>query len=217
MEDRDRGPSAHQLPSLNLEQTLPEAAPSAALGEGNRPNIRSPVQFVAHGTPPPDIPPLVEDAVHLIMYLSGSGANPRAETISAVFAAKKAIQEDTWCTDVASSFFEAFSELSKQATPVTAQSLAESESVLVGRKIKHWDLVVWVLLPILMLLSALSYANSRFAASADKLIQQSYTVEKPGSVPAIPANADGGAPTAAPRGLIWKISKTSPRCRSERV
>jgi hypothetical protein len=43
---------------------------------------------------PEDIPPLVDDAIDLIVYLAGSGDPPRPENISAVFTAKKAIEEN---------------------------------------------------------------------------------------------------------------------------
>jgi hypothetical protein len=96
--------------------------------------------------------------------------------------------------EVGSSFLEAFSELSKQAKPVTAKSLLESESKGAKGSINRWSLVVWLLLPILVILSALSYANGRFAANADQLIQFSYQVEEPGFVPPVPRADNTGAP-----------------------
>src|SRR6516165_7087695 len=85
------------------------------------------IPIVGQDTPtstvPDDIPPLVEDAIHLIVYLTGSGDNPRPETVTAVFTTKKAIQEGAWSIEIGSEFLEAFSELAKQAKPVTARSL----------------------------------------------------------------------------------------------
>jgi hypothetical protein len=77
---------------------------------------------------PDDIPSLVKDATRLIVYLTGSGENPRSETISAVFAANKAIDENAWSIEIGRAFLEAFSELAKQSRPVTAKSLLESDS-----------------------------------------------------------------------------------------
>lgn len=91
-------------------------------------------------TVPDDIPPLVEDAIHLIVYLTGNGDNPRPETVSAVFTAKKAIQEGAWSIEIGRKFLEAFSELAKQAKPVTAKSLLESESKRAKYSINRWKL-----------------------------------------------------------------------------
>jgi hypothetical protein len=152
-------------------------------------------------TVPDDIPPLVEDAIHLIVYLTGSGDNPRPETVSAVFTAKKAIQEGAWSIEIGRKFLEAFSELAKQAKPVTARSLLESESKRAKSSINRWSLVVWALLPILVILSALSYSNSRFATNAEQLIQLSYQVEQPGFVPPVPRADSTGAPQGRTQGI----------------
>jgi hypothetical protein len=89
---------------------------------------------------------------------------------------------------------DAYSEICKKAKPVTARSLKESLSSLPKASIKRWSVVVWILLPILVLLSAIGYANSRFTKNAEDLISYSYDVEKPNFVPSVPANA----PTALP-------------------
>jgi hypothetical protein len=141
-----------------------------------------------------DIPPLVDDAIRLIVYLTGKGDLPRPEIISAVLTAQKVIEQKFWSIERSRRFFEAFSELAKQAKPVTAKSLIESEGPRAKSSIRRWSLVVWFLLPILVLLSALSFANSRFSTNLDQLIQDSYRVEEPGYVPPIPRASDGGVP-----------------------
>jgi hypothetical protein len=139
---------------------------------------------------PKDIPLHVEDAIHLIFHLTGNGAPPREETISTVFSAKKAIQEHSWSIDSSKEFVAAYSELSKQAKPITARSLSESEGPSAKKSLKRWSWLVWLLLPVLVILSAISYANSRFLDYAGKLIDYSYMVEQPGFVPPIPNSTD---------------------------
>jgi hypothetical protein len=149
---------------------------------------------------PADILPLVEDAIRLIVHLTGNGENPRPEIISAVLAAKKAMDENSWSIETSTKFLEAFSELAKQAKPITAKSLSESESLAAKSSIKRWSVFVWILLPFLMVFSALSYSNSRIAANADQLIIYSYKVETPGFVPPIPSDSSNtGAPQVAGR------------------
>lgn len=141
-----------------------------------------------------DIPPLVNDAIRLIVYLTGRGDPPRPEIISAVLAAQKAVEQKFWLIERSRRFFEAFSELARQAKPVTAKSLIESEGPHAKSSIRRWSLVVWILLPILVFLSALSFAHSRFSTNLDQLIQDSYRVEEPGYVPPIPLASDAGVP-----------------------
>jgi hypothetical protein len=149
-----------------------------------------------------NIPPLVNDAIRLILYLTGEGDPPRPEIISSVLAAQKAVEQKSWSIERNRRFFEAFSELAKQAKPVTAKSLIESEGPHAKSSIRRWSLVVWVLLPILVFLSALSFAHSRFSANLDQLIQDSYRVEEPGYMPPIPRASDAGMPrTPASDGL----------------
>lgn len=140
------------------------------------------------------IPPLVNDAIRLIVYLTGRGDPPRPEIISAVLAAQKAVEQKFWSIERSRRFFEAFSELARQAKPVTAKSLIESEGPHAKSSIRRWSLVVWILLPILVFLSALSFAHSRFSTNLDQLIQDSYRVEEPGYVPPIPLASDAGVP-----------------------
>jgi hypothetical protein len=173
--------------------TRPEATARMAVQQpSNHPERSHPEEGLGKGLTlaqvPENISPLVDDAIHLIVHLTGNGDPPRQETISDVFSAKKAIQDNSWSIEITSKFLAAYSELSKQAKPITARSLLESEGKSAKYSLLRWSSVVWILLPFLVILSAISYANNRFIDNAYKLIDYSYVVEQPGFVPPVPAS-----------------------------
>jgi hypothetical protein len=93
--------SASVIPIGGQQGTNAEPESNHALNETAGTNrLEKPAIPVDQDKTPPTVPgdirPLVEDAIRLIVYLTGSGDNPRSETISAVFTAKKAIEENAW-------------------------------------------------------------------------------------------------------------------------
>jgi hypothetical protein len=182
----EEGTATQPVPSVPVVEVSLTAGPDKLQSNRAGGQEKAPISV------PDGIRPLVDDAIRLVVYLTGNGDNPRPEIISAVFAAQKAIRDNSWSIATSNTFLEAFSAICKQAKPVTARTLFDSEKCEKG-SITHWSFLVWILLPILMLLSAFSYSNSRFASNAKELIQYSYKVEMPGFVPSIPSDDSGGS------------------------
>lgn len=143
-------------------------------------------------TIPEDITCAVDDAVLLLIYLTSTGEVPRPETVSGILTARKAIVDKAWSIQIGTAFLEAFADVSKQAKPITARSLVESEGRNPRRAIRLWSVLVWILLPILVFLSAISFMNGHFCDNAQKLIVLSYTAEKPGYLPPVPSRSANG-------------------------
>ena len=139
-------------------------------------------------TVPTDMLTAIDDATRLLVYLTSIGDIPRPETIAAIFIAKKAIETNSWSLDAGRQFLEAFADISKHAKPITAKSLIESEGASSRQSIRLWSILVWILLPVLVFISALSFSNNRFSENIDTLIKLTYLLEDPNYIPSAPSD-----------------------------
>jgi hypothetical protein len=173
-----------------LGQTSPRPAPNGAAElDGGTIDV------------PPEVPQMLEDARSLLVYLVGKGERPREELTTALFQGERAIKDKSWTVALGNRFLTASAELSKIARPVTAQSLADSQGAVALANLKRWRRYVEVLLPVILVLSAATYANDRFARELKELIDGTDKMERPDFIPSsTPSNGSAGDSKGAPAG-----------------